>query len=200
MRKSERPFFATPDEQRLWLRNLLADKSIWCVLRVFPPNWKIEVVTDTEFLEELQLKKDGDIGGFDLYLGRSDLISAPVWRSTGDGRRDIDLTRSQAIAYDPSMVADGDILLEGQMAIMRGTHYEEAGIDPKPLRKWFGEMTKSFGELSAGGVVVCRDPNSGKEKEYPDIIATQGAVQWQRSGRLLKQFVRGAYEFDIRTV
>lgn len=197
MSKSECPFFSTPNEQIGWLRALLANDKFWCVLRVFPPQWKIEHVNGTKFLEGLQLTKEDDIGGLQLYIGRTDLVPVPIWDGPS-GDRDIDVTRSQAIQFAPSMVADGQILLEGQLAIMRGIHYEKAGIDPKPLRKWFREVTKSFRQLGAGGSIVSRDLRSGEEVDYPFAIATRGAVEWQRSGHRLKQSAKGGYEFEVR--
>jgi hypothetical protein len=198
MSKTSLEFFATPEEQRHWLRGLLSDERIWCVVGKSPPNRTIEQVTGTRFLNELHLTKPGEIGGLQLFFGPGDLVSSPIWRTSERGDRDIDFARSKAVLFDPSFVVRKQILLEGTMAIMRRVYYEEAGIDPKPLQRWFRQIANSFTKLKTAGTVVLRDPADGTEKAYPDIIATPGAVEWQRTGHLLKQFVNGAYEFEVR--
>jgi hypothetical protein len=197
MSNTQVQFLSTPEEQIKWLTQYLANDGIWWVLRRFPPNWGISAVTGTELLNELQFTKVDDIGGLQLFIGRCDLVPSPVWRTTDVGERDIDFVRSRAIQYDPSLLVDEHILLEGQMAIMRRNYYQEVGIDPNPLRAWFREVATRFRKLHAGCTVVLRDLERGTESKYPNIVATRGAVEWRLSGHLLKQFAKGAYEFDV---
>jgi len=191
-------FFAMPDEQLRWLGELLAENGIWCVVRKLPPNWGIKHVTGAQFLTELQLTKPDETAGLQLFFGPSDFVPTPIWRIAENGDRDIDFIRSQAIQYCPSMVVREHVLLEGHMAIMRQGYYDEVGIAPKPVQEWFRHVAKSFVRLRTEGTVVLQDPKLGKQKEYPDIVATPGALEWQRCGHLLKQFVNGAYEFHVR--
>lgn len=190
-------FFATPDEQLGWLEGFLADNDIWCVLRILPPMWRIEQVHDKGFLTTLPLRKADGIGGLQLFFGRRDLVPAPMWRTPENGDRDIDFIRSQAIQYSPSIVVGEHVLLEGQMGIMRRSHYEKSGIDPNPVNAWFNEVASSFARLGTGIPVTLRDTKSGQERVYKDIIVSFGALEWQRSGHLLKQFLNGAYEFHV---
>lgn len=190
-------FFATPDEQLKWLRGLLADEDIWCVVKTLPPQRSIGLTNNMTFLASLNLTKGDDRGGLQLFLGRRSIVPLPIWRTLENGDRDIDNARSQAIQFDPATIIGDHILLSGQMAIMREIYYQEAGIDSKPLKTWFRQVARSLRKLNAAGTVIIRDPERGEEKVYPDIVATSGAIQWQRSGHLLKQFVRGAYEFYV---
>ena len=186
-----------PDEQLSWLQALLSENDIWCVLRKLPPNFGIEQVSGTEFLTDLQLVNADETGGLQLFFGRSDFTPRPIWRTTENGDRDIDFIRSKAIQYCPSIVVGKCVLLEGQLGIMRHGYYEEAGIDPIPVQTWFKEIALSFARLGAVTPLVLRDMENGQERIYADIIATSGALEWQRSGHLLKQFLKGAYEFHI---
>ena len=198
MSKAHVEFFATPEEQLDWLRELLSGDRVWCVVRTLPPNWGIELVASARLLRQLSLTKSDATGGTQVFLGRKDLVPVPIWRTEDNGGRDIDFIRSQAIQYSPSVVVREHILLQGQMAIMRRSYYNDAGVDPKPLHQWFRQLANSFSELKTAGTVVLRDPAHGTEKAYPDIIATAQAAEWQRTGHLLKQFVDGAYEFIVR--
>jgi hypothetical protein len=162
MSKTRLEFLAMPDEQLRWIKELLANDGIWCVVRRLPPNWQIEQVEDAGFLSNLQLKIPDEIGRLQLFFGRSDLVPTPIWRTAENGDRDIDFIRSRAIQFSPSVVVREHVLLEGQMAIMRLGYYEEAGIDPKPLRLWFRDVAKSFVKLKAAGTVIIRDTERDK--------------------------------------
>ena len=187
-----------PNEQVRWIERLLTDEHVWCVVDQFPPNRTIELVTGREFLYEIRFSKPDERGGMQLFFGRRDVAPSPIWRTTEAGIRKLSLIASQAIQYVPSMIIGEQILLEGQMAIVRPVQYEEVGIDPKPIQKWFRQVTKSFIDLTMPGGVVLRDPETGATRNYPDIRASSGAAEWWRAGHLLKQFPKGAYEFDIR--
>jgi hypothetical protein len=105
--------------------------------------------------------------------------------------------------YDPrgeaelaaSIVVRQNVLLAGQMAIMREQYYEEAKIDFTSMQRWFRDIGESFERLIAQDKVFVRDEVNGLEKECMEFVATRGAVEWQRSGRALRQFLNGAYTF-----
>jgi hypothetical protein len=193
-------FFAKPDEQREWLKGLLSNEQLWCVIRQAPPTRRIEYVSGTRFLDEQDFRCRLGVGGADLFLGNRDLVPNPVWRVTGGGHQEIDAINTQSIQYVPSRLAD-HILLLGQIAIMSEPYYREAGIDPSGVQAWFRDVAKSFRKQKypRSRVVLAWTENGvRKERKQPGIIVTPGAVEWRRSGGRLKQFVEGAYEFDIR--
>jgi hypothetical protein len=132
-----------------------------------------------------------------LFIGHRDLTPEPVWRTTGRGDQDIDFIKSQAVQYTASVLANDTILLDGQLAIMRAIYYEEAGINPKPLQKWFRRLAKLFRALQTPDAhLICRAA-SGQIRACDNIMLTPGAADWRRSGGLLKQFPDGPVEFDV---
>jgi hypothetical protein len=190
-------FYALPDEQRHWLGEVLADKGVWCVLRQFEGP-RVVCPTGAEFLSDLKFEVDQS-ARFSLILGHRELVPAPIWRVDGAGKRDIDFTRSEAIQYDPAVVARGSVLLEGQLAIMSKGYYDDLDIDSQPLQKWFNRVARSFARLKAPGAVLVHHTTLGTTKELRGVVLTPGAVAWRKEGRQLKQLIDGAVEFDIRT-
>ena len=198
MAKNRVDFFAMPDEQRDWLQQLFKSDALWCVLRQSPPNTRVEEITEAALFANPSLDWSSGVGETQLHVGCREIVAEPVWSAIRTGLKDIDFIQSQAIQVVLSRQVDDRILLEGQIGIMHEASYRDAGIDPAPLQKWFRSVANSLKRLRANVAVVLRDPASKQERRYPGIVATAGAVQWRRSGRVLKQFVDGAYEFDIQ--
>jgi len=133
---------------------------------------------------------------FHLWIGFDDL-SPPVWRESAP-YPDIDTARSLAIEFLPSFVHEHTVLLSGQIAILRKSQYKEAGIDPRPLKRRFDRFVQSLRNDAANEDVYLLNPETGATRDCPDILITKAAVEWQRAGKLLKQFSKGLYEFRSR--
>jgi hypothetical protein len=197
MSRTRLQFYATPDEQGRWLREVLTDEDVWCVLRPWdaPP-----VVCPTQARFELELKFDIDQGArYSLMLGHRELVAEPIWRVDGAGKRDIDFARSQAIQYCPSVIARGNVLLEGQLAIMNKVYYDDLGLAWEPLQKWFHRVARSLKRLRASGCVLIHHTTRGTSRHLRRVLVTPGALKWRRAGNQLKQLVDGAVEFDIQS-
>ncbi len=186
-------FYATPDEQRVWLTRVLSRHDTWCA------RWQ-PGIGEPEFPFGAALLENSIFRGNDeamLFLGRKDLTALPTWRENERGHRDIDFVRSQAIQVVPSRVVR-DVLLEGRIAIMRATYYEDAGISVRPVRKWFHEVGRSLEQLRLPGAMLLQRTTTGRIKEWQSVIISRGAADWRQSGGSLKQFVDGGVEFDVR--
>jgi hypothetical protein len=197
MGRTQLEFFALPHEQLQWLREFLADDNIWCVLWLPPPNHSIHEVAGTQFLAELELTAGDERGGPMLFFGRKDLVSAPQWTTDANGERELDFTRSRAILFEPSRVVADNVLLTGRMSIMRPSQYKEAGIDPKPIQRWMRQVVQSFVRLQPTGVRVLTVDAETSRTGDSGFVATPSAIEWQKSGHLLKQFLRGAGEYRV---
>jgi hypothetical protein len=197
MSRKSLEFYALRDEQRNWLGQTLADKDLWCVVRAFKGS-PTQCQTEGHFLSELQFEVD-QCATYSLMLGHRELVASPVWRVNGAGQRDIDFIQSQAIEYGPAVVARGSVLLEGRLAIMSRVYYDDLGIDPQPLQKWFNRLARSFARLKAPGIVLAQHTTSGTTKKWSGVIVTPGAAAWRRKGGQLKQSVDGSVEFDVQT-
>jgi len=136
-------------------------------------------------------------GVVDLTLGNPKVAAAPVWRTSGSGKRDIDFVRSLGIQFIPSLELNDDALLQGSMAIAAPADYQAAALERKPLENWFARETRSFRKSWAKANVTCRS-REGEITAFPKIIVTRGAVQWRLSGRRLKQFPDAPFEFDVQ--
>ncbi|MBX9790669.1 MAG: hypothetical protein K2Y37_17265 [Pirellulales bacterium] len=187
-------FFAHPSEQVRWLKERLNDPEIWCVGKMGVPTSEYFTV-DSDSVDSLQFT---GIHGTELmlFLGHANLQTDVVWRSTARHILEIDFVRSQAIQCLPSLIVDASILTEGQLAIMDASYYEEVGIDPRPLQRWFRDVVRSFRALRAPRMALGKVDHAAI-KRWPSVVVSPGAVDWRKSGRKLKQFPKGAAEFDI---
>jgi hypothetical protein len=187
-------FYAMPNEQQAWLNDTLAQTALWCVVRI--PGAASRLIREPSEIARLPFVEPS-CKYFDLFLGNRELVEAPVWRIAGDGREVIDLARSMAIQYVPSLVVDNDVLLEGQMAIMAATYYQELGLDQGPLERWFAHIAKSFQKQRSPAKLVYHRAD-GQVVTYPGTMLTPGAVQWRLAGKRLKQLQQGPLEFDVQ--
>jgi len=183
-----------PSEQKAWLNETLAQSALWCVVRF--PGDSSRLASEPGEIDRLPFVEPS-CKYFDLFLGNRELVETPVCRIAGDGREVIDLVRSMAIQYVPSLVVDNDVLLEGQMAIMTATYYQELGLDQRLLERWFARMAKSFQSQCATAKLISHRAD-GKAATYPGTMLTPGAVQWRLSGNRLKQLRNGPLEFDVQ--
>jgi len=195
MGKTRLEFYALPEEQKAWLQALLKQQPVWCIcersclrepVRVEPQdvvNLNFETKTEFEWA---------------LFLGLKTLTKAPVFRPTPQGST-LDFVKSLAIQYVPSLVCAPDILIEGQLAVMRKFEYELAKLPWQHLFQWFRELTRSFRRtLGFKGAVLVQHTTLGTVKEWRGVLLSKGAVEWRLNGRRLKQFPRGEVEFDLR--
>lgn len=187
-------FYALPNEQQAWLNETLEQSALWCVVRF--PGDESRLVSDLSEIDRLPFVEPS-CKYFDLFLGNRELVETPVWRIAGDGREVIDLVRSMAIQFVPSLVVDNNVLLEGQMAIMTATYYRELGLDQGPLERWFARIANSFRKQRSPAKLVYHRAD-GQAAAFPGTMLTSGAVQWRLAGRRLKQLLHGPMEFDVQ--
>lgn len=194
MSKTHLEFYSTPDEQREWLQKQVSDLAVWVVLWTpgrdccyYPPgnlnvtSLKFNATNADEIM---------------LFLGCKELAEKPGWRESPHGN-EIDFKKSRTIQFIPSLVV-GEILLEGRLAIMRELEYEQDGIDPKPLFRWYRQVVKSLASIKAPEAVITQQTSLGDLKEFPSVVVSLGAIKWRCKGRRLKQFPGSAVEFDVK--
>jgi hypothetical protein len=198
MSRNEFLFFATPREQASWLQTVLASSDLWCVM------WSPKAVTAYNTIQAKQLSETdftaSEEFALQLYLGNRALAPHPIWSGHGSNRGDLDVARSQAIEILPSFMIAADTLLLGQMALLQNQVYRESGIDPKPLKAWFKEITASLAPFNATEFMVTQPTSLGKTKRWEDIFITKDAVAHKRSGKTLKQFPEGTVHFDVEEI
>jgi len=185
-------FYATPEEQRIWLADLAADSLLWFVVDSFPGSGA--ALTTVAALRDLVLQGAGHV---QIFVGRRDLGPGAQWRIAGQ-RRELDFTASQAIQLVPSLSHE-DVLIEGRLAIMRRSEYQRAGIAFEPLAMWFGEVGRSL-----KAALNARDTHlitySSTEPPAPSrrkVLVSPGAIEWRKSGKRLQQIPGSLIEFDI---
>lgn len=198
MSTSRFEFFATAEDQKEWLIELMRDGIVWCVVRETQPTPRVELQDSSDFVRSFSFVHSAR-GMTQFFLGLREFCESPVWEKSAASSPQINFTRSQAICFDPSLTAGDSILLQGQAAIMREVYYREAGIDPRPVREWYRSVVKKFKASKAPNATVIQHTTLGTTKEWGSILATSGAAAWWKSGRKLKQFVNGPVEFDLRT-
>ncbi|MDQ3519890.1 MAG: hypothetical protein M3466_16000, partial [Gemmatimonadota bacterium] len=135
---NNQPFFAIVEEQRCWLDDLVREQDVWCVATFLGD--RPSIVLDRHALASLSFELG--TGPALLNIGRTDLAPEPVWRMA-ERRRLVDMIRSRAIQYNPSLVR-GDTILEGHLGIMRRLYYEELGLPYEPLQRWFASLVRSL--------------------------------------------------------
>lgn len=197
MRQRELDFFATPAEQKNWLAQFLGDTDVWCVLwtAVDGPRY---VELDVQMVDELSFSAESE-DEMTFFLGRKSLVASPIWNTVGAGRRELDFLKSSAVQYVPALVVHEKILLEGRMAILPSSAYEDAGVDPKPIAAWFKKVRDSFASmLREPRATLVQSTTSGAMKSWNQVLVSPGAVAAKTSGKLLKQFPEGEVEFDVR--
>ncbi len=103
---NNQPFFAIVEEQRCWLDDLVREQDVWCVATFLGD--RPSIVLDRHALASLSFELG--TGPALLNIGRTDLAPEPVWRMA-ERRRLVDMIRSRAIQYNPSLVR-GDTILD----------------------------------------------------------------------------------------
>jgi hypothetical protein len=193
-------FFLTPEEQYVWLRNWLESEKIWVVesrLRAAPRYWPPKQYPFESLCFEEEKRERGE-PYFTLYAGHVDLCPMPMWDVRPNSRRGqtLNFAKSQAIHIGPAFRV-GNVLLEGQIGILRPQLYAEALIDPAPIQKWWRQSRNMLSSLC---VPRARLVDIGTQSPAGiNPVISSGAITWRRHGKKLKQFVRGAFEFDVVT-
>jgi hypothetical protein len=110
-------FYATPEEQREWLRLLVHDEQVWCWLCLHrftqPPQREWIHIRDTTAIDHLTFavpEKPRELHRF--YIGRYEW-SEPVWQKIPLGGQrvlELDMARSLAILYDPALFRGNTLL------------------------------------------------------------------------------------------
>lgn len=193
--KKESIFFAMPEEQRTWLKGLLqGDDRIWCVEQRPGVSYSPVSLDSIEALD-LNAGRENDLK---LYLGRTDL-SRPVWKVLTAGKTDLDPVASQAIGMFPSLLTRTGVLLLGQIGVASDAWFQDLGIDPAPLNKWFRAVSRSLVAAlrEPRAVVLCHLPGEAPVQTR-GAFASPGAVDHGRSGGLLKQFVDAPLQFAVQ--
>lgn len=188
-------FYASADEQRRWISDLILPPDVWCWLwtwstrsfREFHPN---DIINSVPFV-----KRERE--SVSLYLGNVAHTKSPVWRYHPGGWQDIDFAASQAIQFNPSMTWNNEVLLEGHIGVLARHWYTDAGIDATPLHAWFKEVAASFRKLRDRQAVLIHHTTLGATKRLRSVVLTPGAVQWRNEGGRLKQFPNGPVEFEV---
>lgn len=190
---NDRPFFATAEEQRQWLGDVVRDRDLWCVAVYLGD--KRPAVLDQRALEHLSF--EAGVGPVRLCIGRTELAPGPVWRAAGSGS-DVDFIRSRAVQYNPSL-QHGNTLLQGQLGIMRREYYEEAALAYEPLHRWFTSLTDSFESALhvKGATMLSRAGRESWVRLRDKILISPGAIVWREGGGLLKQVYESVVEFDV---
>ncbi|MBM3240375.1 hypothetical protein FJZ31_29180 [Candidatus Poribacteria bacterium] len=187
-------FYATIDEQKKWLVQILSAKDIWCLLWKPSDGYRYFPIGITE-LEKISFEAEHE-DDLMLFLGCHGLTIEPVWLETPRGVR-LDFIRSQALQLVPSLVAENTILLDGRLSVMRRGEYERAGVNPTKLFQWYRKIRQSFVALMSSNHILVQKTNDGKIKRWTDVGISPGAVLWYHEGHSLKQFPQSPVEFDI---
>ena len=134
-----------------------------------------------------------------IFLGNETLMPKPVFEFTPKGGRRLNLVQSKAIQFVPSALVERRVLLEGRMAIMRKSDYQLDAIPWEPIVEWFRSVSQSFKDtIGHKGAILIQNTTLGTVKEWHQVMVSQDAVNWRRTGGLLKQFPRGEVEFDVK--
>jgi hypothetical protein len=188
------PFYATIDEQKKWLVQLLSAKDVWCLLWTPSDGARYFPIGITELKKiSFEAEHEDDLM---LFLGCRGLTIEPVWLETPRGVR-LDFIRSQALQLVPSLVVENTILLEGRLSVMRRGEYERVGVNPTKLIKWYRKIRKSLVSLMSSNHILVQKTSDGKIKLWTDVGISPGAVLWYHEGHSLKQFPQSPVEFDI---
>lgn len=190
-------FYALPDEQRLWLWNLISEENLLCAFYRMSSG-KIErgSITDRGILAHVDFCVT-EISNIQFFVGKPEFLGQAYSQDRFLQEVEDNFTRLQAIRITASRIVADRILLDGQIAIMRPIYYVEASIDPKPVQKWYQQVKRSFKAIMTKDFIVTQRTTLGTVKEWKEIGITPGGVEWRLSGKLLKQFPKGPVEFDV---
>ncbi|MGB5102435.1 MAG: hypothetical protein WBO04_03835 [Steroidobacteraceae bacterium] len=192
MSKFAQEFFWTPTELLTWLRRVREELGLWLVV------WRVGKSAELVELDSIQPSMfcGGQEDSVQLFLGTASLSPAPQWRVTAD-RRELDFQRSYAVQLVPSMLStDGRMLLQGRLAIMRPTDYEDQKRAAE-LAKLFRRLTAELKRDSDAGRVIVQPLPTGERKRWGDVLVGR---QISESNLKLKQFSRGEVEFQVEPV
>jgi hypothetical protein len=188
-------FFATPEEQCAWLKQFFEPSTMWCIVRDktrHPYHW--QQIHAPEALETFARRAPFP-NAVQVALGRHEL-SAPEWRTvslkTGEQYDDLDFIRSQAVSIYLSLYSDAEsqrLLFEGSIGVAKRVWYQDAGVDPEPLyrwyyqikRRWWKMMDRRYTPVYRGTAIRRPIP-----VPHPYIAVSYGAVQWCVGGGRLK--------------
>ena len=192
MRKFAQEFFWTPAELLAWLRRVREELGLWIVV------WRVGKSAEVAELDSIQpsMFSGGQEDSVQLFLGTATLSAAPQWRMVAD-RRELDFQRSYAVQLVPSMLsADGGLLLQGRLAILRPTDYEDEKRAVE-LAKLFRRLAAELKRDSDAGHVIVQPLPTGESKRWSDMLVGSAIAE---SGLKLKQFSRGEVEFRVEPV
>lgn len=190
MTKLTQEFFWTPDELIGWIRQMCGDAGLWLVI------WRVghnaDVVSPDAMLPSWFEGMDDSV---QLFVGDPLLCSVPQWRIVGD-RRELDFTRSYAVQLVPSLVVPNvKTLLQGRLAIMRESDYDDASRYIE-LLKLYRRLRSDLQRASDSGRVVVQSLSTGGRKKWADMLVSPAVVGFNAK---LKQFSRSEVEFELES-
>jgi hypothetical protein len=183
-------FFALPEEQLPWLRELLSDPAVWCWVRLLGKGSRI-----IEVSEELDLVDFTSTDLIELDFGRGN-VQDPVWEQTGYGV-DLDFSRSLAVQFDPCLMIGGQELIKGQMAISPKGWYDFYGVNSESVVSWYKRLSKSWKKVFSREDMVVVDLEDGRSIPYRGVHLTAGSVAWWQSGKELKDALDWKFKYDV---
>lgn len=182
-------YFWAPEELVSWLKRVCSELGLWLVV------WRAGQDAALFSPEAMQpsMFEAAPEDSIQVFLGKPSLCPDPRWRFVGD-RRELDFAQSYAVQVVPSILsADGKILLQGRLAIMRATDYDD-GARAAELAKLFRKLKAELRRDSEAGRVVVQPLPGGELKRWRDMLVGRTVSE---SGLRLKQFLRGEVEFRV---
>ena len=188
-------FYATPEEQREWLRLLVHDEQVWCWLCLHrftqPPQREWIHIRDTTAIDHLTFtvpEKPRELHRF--YIGRYEW-SEPVWQAIALGSQqvlELDMARSQAILYQPALFR-GNTLLPAYFSAAPRWRYAAAGHDPEPVYRWYLSLKRRWHRWRAKEYVLCiPHPEAQLVVDRYSWISVQAVVWYHNGGILWDEF------------
>lgn len=182
-------FFWLPEPLTTWVQRICQDQGLWLVV------WQVgnsAELVDPESLPSSRFRSAQD-KPIQLFLGEPSLCQSPVWRTVGD-RREVDFPRSYAVQLVPSLVVnEGTTLLQGRIAILRMSDYEDERR-AAALAELYRRLRTALKRESDARNVVVQPMTDGTRKRWKDVLVGSGVSD---SGLKLKQFSAGTVEFDV---
>lgn len=182
-------FFWAPEELVSWLKRVCGELGLWLVV------WRVGQDATMFSPEAMQPSMFEGVpeDSIQVFLGTPSLCPDPRWRIVGD-RRELDFAQSYAVQLVPSILSsDGKTLLQGRLAIMRATDYDD-GARAAELAKVFRKLKAELRRDSEAGRIVVQPLPGGDLKRWKDMLVGRTVSE---SGLRLKQFLRGEVEFRV---
>jgi hypothetical protein len=192
MAEHEKPFYASPAEQRSWLLWWFRQEGAWICVS-YPGSSSAVSLLDADGIEQLPLETR-QAHACMLFLGQKDLAE-PVYRPTADGRREIDLPASLGVQMAPCFWI-GHLLLEGRFAVLREAEYRRRELPAEAARTLFSRVVTSFRKHGADPTAILYQQVAGERKLHRRVLVSRD-VATSANALVLKQFPDGAVEFGI---